>query len=147
MGTVKGYIDANGDYHSCNSTGADKYTLNTLGDSVSNIGTLVSDSVTNVNIASKTVVPVCSVNITAGKWIIIGNGNFVGSFSDEVSTGIQDGTNEIAVVRNTGFYGGSNNVSAIANVNAAKTIRLTVYQDSSSAQVIARANLMAIRIA
>lgn len=125
--------------------------VNELKTSLNAIGTVY----TGTNAASLTVPTgtntiVCSVNLPAGVYVIVGGFEWTASFSQASNGVILQGTSIIegTFVRGTGDAGGGYNASCIINIpSSGDTINLRGRQDSGSDKTAQRVTLKAIKIA
>lgn len=132
------------------SVGTLSTNYTTLSNNVANIGTIkTGTNATSLSVAANTWTTICSVDLTAGTWIINGGHQWGASFSDMAIVQLANGTSAIAptTVRYVGTSGGGCNVSCIYKLDSSATINLRAYQTSSAAKTASNVSLKAIRIA
>lgn len=110
---------------------------------------IVSDSGTSTTTSSRAFITACSVNLTAGKWLILGaSESNIGNNSFPIITKF-DYSGDIQLIGGRNTYRGTMNAGggltswSIVNVSTTGTINLQNYVDSSYS---IRSNMSAIRL-
>jgi hypothetical protein len=124
--------------------------ITTINSKIGNIGTIVTGTnASSLVVEKSTYVNICSMTISAGTWVIVGGHRWTESFADLCICRLLAGSSGIdgTTVRYAVDNGGGINITGIYKATSSTSIKLSVYQTSSSSKTAEGVSLKAVRIA